>query len=89
MSQGTRTYTPISKNVGENGEWHLSKGNCTTEKNCGFHIWYAKTINSPRGVKLILPYERPTGPRLNMTVHQVTNIAFHCPFTSIFQGSVA
>ena len=32
-------YTPISKNVvGENGEWQLSNGNCTTERNCGFHI---------------------------------------------------
>ena len=32
-------YTPISKNVvGEYGEWQLSNGNCTTERNCGFHI---------------------------------------------------
>ena len=32
-------HTPISKNVvGENGEWQLSNGNCTTERNCGFHI---------------------------------------------------
>ena len=54
MSQGTRTYTPISKNVGENSEWHLSNGNCTTEKNCGFHIWYAKTMSSSPGAKLIL-----------------------------------
>ena len=35
----THVYTPISKNVvGENGEWQLSKGNCATERNCGFHI---------------------------------------------------
>ena len=46
-------YTPISKNVvGENGEWQLSNGNCTTERNCGFHIWYAKTMSSSRGAKL-------------------------------------
>ena len=45
-------YTPISKNVvGENGEWQLSNGNCTTERNCGFHIWYAKTMSSWRGTK--------------------------------------
>ena len=32
-------YTPISKKVvGENGEWQLSKGDCTTERNCGFWI---------------------------------------------------
>ena len=47
-------YTPISKNVvGENGEWQLSNGNCTTERNCGFHIWYAKTMSSSRGGKLL------------------------------------
>ena len=40
------TYTPISKNVvGENGEWQLSNGNCTTERNCGFHIC-KKTMSS-------------------------------------------
>ena len=34
-------YTPISKNVvGENGEWQLSNGNCTTERNCGFPVSY-------------------------------------------------
>ena len=55
-------YTPISKHVvGQNGEWQLSNGNCTTERNCGFHIWYAKTISSSRGDKVILPHERPTG----------------------------
>jgi len=67
MSQGTRTYTPItrfgrhtylltiSKNVvGEKGECHLSNGNCTTEKNCGFHIWSAKTMSSSPSAKLIL-----------------------------------
>ena len=27
----------ISKNVvGGNGDWQLSNGNCTTERNCGF-----------------------------------------------------
>ena len=32
-------YTPISKNVvGENGKWQSSKGNCSTERKCGFHI---------------------------------------------------
>ena len=47
------TYTPISKNVvGENGEWQLSNGNCTTERNCGFYIWYAKTMSSSRGARL-------------------------------------
>ena len=46
-------YTPISKNVvGDNGEWQLSNENCTTERNCGFHIWYAKTMSSSRGAKL-------------------------------------
>ena len=46
-------YTPISKNVvGENGEWQLSNGNCTTERNCGFHTWYAKTMSYSRGAKL-------------------------------------
>jgi len=58
-------YTPISKNVvGENGEWLLSNGNCTPERDCDFHIWYAKTMSSSRGAELILPYERPTGPGL-------------------------
>ena len=34
-----KIHTPISENVvGENGEWQLSDGNCTTERNCGFHI---------------------------------------------------
>ena len=47
-------YTPISKNVvGENGEWQLSNGNCTTERNCGFHTWYAKTMSSSRSAKLL------------------------------------
>ena len=56
------THTLISKNVvGENGEWQLSNGDCTTERNCGFHIWHAKTMSFSRGAKLILPYERPTG----------------------------
>ena len=32
----------ISKNVVENGEWQLLNGDCTTERNCSFHIWYAK-----------------------------------------------
>jgi len=46
-------YTPISKNVvGENDKWQLPNGNCTTERNCGFHIWYAKTMCSLRGAKL-------------------------------------
>ena len=58
-------HTPISKNVvGENVKWQLSKGDSTTEKNCGFHIWYAKTMSSSRGAKLIPPYEWPTGPGL-------------------------
>ena len=39
-------HTPISKNVGENGEWQLSNGNCTTERNCGFHICKKKTMSS-------------------------------------------
>ena len=30
-------------------------------RDCGFHIWYAKTMSSSRGAKLILPYERSTG----------------------------
>ena len=48
-----RLHTPISKNVvGENGEWQLSNGNCTTERNCGFYIWYAKTMSSSRGARL-------------------------------------
>ena len=39
------SHTPISKNVvGENGEWQLSKGNCTTERNCGFHICKKKWV---------------------------------------------
>ena len=25
---------------------------CTTERNCGFHTWYAKTTSSSRGAKL-------------------------------------
>ena len=46
-------HTPISKTVvGKNGEWQLSNGNCTTERNCGFYIWYAKTMCSSRGPKL-------------------------------------
>ena len=47
------THTPISKNVvGENGEWQLLNGNCTTERNCGFHKWYAKTMSCSHGTKL-------------------------------------
>ena len=38
--------------VSLNGEWQLSNGNCTTERNCGFHNWYAKTMCSSRGPKL-------------------------------------
>ena len=51
IGQGnTLAYTPISKNVvGGNSESQLSNGNCTTERNCGFHIWYAKTMSSSRG----------------------------------------
>ena len=49
-------YKPVSKNVvGENGEWQLLNGNCTTERNCGFNIWYAKTMSASRGAKLIPP----------------------------------
>ena len=29
-----------------------ANGNRTTERNCGFHIWYAKTMSSSRGAKL-------------------------------------
>ena len=48
-------YTLISKNVvRENGEWQLSNGDCTTKRTCSFHIWYAKTMRSLRGAKLIL-----------------------------------
>ena len=33
-------YIANSKNVVvENGEWQLSNGDCTTERNCGFHLW--------------------------------------------------
>ena len=39
--------------VGENGEWQLLNGNCTTERNCGFHIWYAKTMSSSLSAKLL------------------------------------
>ena len=46
--------------VGENVEWQLSNGDCSTERNCGFHIWYAKTMSSSRCAKLILPWELPT-----------------------------
>ena len=36
-------YTAISKKVvGENGEWRMSKGGCTTERNYGYAIWQAK-----------------------------------------------
>ena len=53
-------YTPISKNVvGENGEWQLSNGNCTTERNCGFYIWYAKTMSSS-GVARLDGNKNPT-----------------------------
>ena len=42
-------YTPISKNVvAENGQGQLSNANCTIERNCGFHIWYAKKMSSLR-----------------------------------------
>ena len=71
--------TPISKNVvGENGEWQLSNGDCTTERNCGLHIWYAKIMSSLRAA-----VRTANWPRLNMAVHQTfRNIAFHCPFTN-------
>ena len=57
--------TPISKNVvGDSDEWQLSNGDYTTERNCGFYIWYAKRVSSSRSAKVILLYERPTGPDL-------------------------
>ena len=53
LKETIKVYTPISKDVvGKNGKWQLSNGNCTTERNCGFHIWYANTMCSPRGAKL-------------------------------------
>ena len=52
---GCILHTFISKTVvGESGEKQLSNGDCTTERNCGFHIWYAKTMSSSRGARLIL-----------------------------------
>ena len=45
-------YTYFKNVVGEDGEWQLSNGNCATERNYGFHIWYAKTMCSSRGAKL-------------------------------------
>ena len=60
ISSFTLIYTPISKNVvGENGEWQLSNGNCTTERNCGFYIWYAKTMSSS-GVARLDGNKNPT-----------------------------
>ena len=62
-------YTPISKNVvGENGEWHLSNRDYTTElwflylvcKNNDFLAW-RKTDTAVRTANW---------PWLNMTVHQ-------------------
>ena len=43
-----RLHTPISENVvGENGEWQLSNGNCTTERNCsGFHKFAYLTMKN-------------------------------------------
>ena len=36
-------YTVVSKKVvGENGERRMLNGRCTTERNCGYAIWYAK-----------------------------------------------
>ena len=80
-------YTPISKKgVGESGERQLSNGNCTTERNCGFHVWFAKTMSSSRCAKLILPYERPTGPGLTHDRSpEIRNITFHCPFTNAWE----
>ena len=34
-------------------------GDCLTKSNCSFHIWFAKTMSSSRGAKLILPQKRP------------------------------
>ena len=58
------TYTPISKNVvGENGEWQLTNGNCTTERNCGFHIneffaWReTRELKQPRRRQLHKPHK--------------------------------
>ena len=60
FNRSTYVYTPISKNVvGENGEWQLSNGNCTTERNCGFYIWYAKTMSSS-GVAILDGNKNPT-----------------------------
>ena len=53
LQRKLRVNTLISKNVvGENGKWQLSNGNCTTKRNCGLHIWYAKTMSFSRGAKL-------------------------------------
>ena len=35
-----------------NGEWQWLNGDCTNERNCGFHIWYAKTTSSSRGANI-------------------------------------
>ena len=41
--QAACEYTAISeKAVGEIGERRMSNGSCTTERNCGYAIWYAK-----------------------------------------------
>ena len=75
----------VSKNVvGENGEWQLWSRDCTTKRNCVFHIWYAKTMSSLCGAKLILPYEWPIGSGLTSPFIRNLEIiiAFQCPFTN-------
>ena len=68
----------LPKNVvRENGEWQLSNRDCTNERNCGFHIWYANCI------KLTMQYERPNGSSLTSSfTRKLRNIAFHCPLTN-------
>lgn len=42
----------------------LPNGGLNDRKDCGFHIWYPKTMRSSHGAKLILLYEKPTGSNL-------------------------
>jgi len=46
----------------------IANGSC--QRNCAFHIWYAKTMSSLCGAKLIQQHERPSVSRLTSLLNR-------------------
>ena len=62
--------------------------------NCGFHIWYAKTMSSLRGAKLILLEERPTCSSTSALINlrlfpsgYGASLIFHLPARAVIPSS--